>query len=169
MQTAAVSAPPQRWGLLAFFFVVSFGALAVGSWLTSLGFGEWYDALQKPSFQPPGWVFGPVWTTLFTLLAIATWQVARRGEVARPSLAAYALQLVLNVFWSLLFFTLHRPGWALVEIVVLDLVVVAMVVLYGRVHRVAGWLLVPYAAWLGLATAINVAIVVLNGAVSEPR
>ena len=103
-----------------------------------------------------------MWTTLFVLLAIATWQVARRGVVARTALWLYGVQLVLNVAWSLLFFTLHRPGWALIEILILDAVVVAMVVVYGRVHRGAGWMLVPYAAWLGLASAINVWIVLNN-------
>ena len=154
--------PPLRIGLLVLFAGLSVAILAVGGWLTSLGFGEWYDALEKPWFQPPGWAFGPAWFSIFTLLAIATWQIARRGAVARTALWIYGAQLVLNLLWSLLFFTLHRPGWALVEIVVLDVVLFVMVFLYGRIHRAAGWMLVPYAGWLLFATAINVAVVVLN-------
>lgn len=161
-QVTHEEASPSRRGLLVLFAALSVLTLGLGGWLTSLGFGPWYDELEKPWFQPPGWLFSPVWTVLFALLAVATWQVARRGEVARTALQLYAVQLLLNLGWSLLFFTLSRPAWALVDIVLLDVVVVAMVVAYGRVHRASGWLLVPYAAWLGLATAINVWIVVQN-------
>ena len=163
MTTASPALPATTrnpWPLLLLFAALSCGTLALGGWLTSLGFGPWYDNLRKPPFQPPGWVFGPVWTTLFALLAWATWEVALRGERARTALKLYAVQLVLNVTWSLLFFTLHAPGLALLEIAFLDLVVVLMVIHYGRVHRPAGWKLVPYALWLGLATTINAWIVI---------
>ena len=160
MSSASPTAPPAselpfRGDRLALFAALSVGCLALGGWLTSLGFGPWYDDLPKPPFQPPAAAFGPVWTTLFMLLAVATWQVARRGAPARTALRLYAIQLVLNIGWSLLFFTLHQPGWALLEILVLDAVVVAMVWAYGRVHRPSGWMLVPYAVWLGLASTIN--------------
>ncbi|MEM6456143.1 MAG: TspO/MBR family protein [Acidobacteriota bacterium] len=122
-----------------------------------------YDTLKKPWFQPPGWVFSPAWTVIFALLAVATWQVAQRGDAAaRTALWLYGVQLVLNVAWSLFFFALQNPAWALADVIVLDAVVVTMVVVYGRIHRAAGWLLVPYAVWLGLATAINIWIVVHN-------
>ena len=159
----AESAPVARRDLLALFAALSVLTLGVGGWLTSLGFGPWYDELNKPWFQPPGWMFGPVWTTLLTLLAVATWQIARRGEVARPALRLYAVHLVLNMTWSLCFFTLSRPLWALADIVVLDAVMIGMVIRYGRIHRPSGWFLVPYAIWLGLATTINVWIVLHNG------
>lgn len=153
---------PARRDLLALFAALSVVTLGLGGWLTSLGFGPWYDTLKKPPFQPPGWVFSPVWTSIFTLLAIATWQIARRGDVARWALRLYGVQLVLNVGWSLFFFAMANPALALANIVVLDGVVVAMVVTYGRIHRISGWLLVPYAVWLGLATAINAWIVMHN-------
>ena len=156
------AAPSTRRDLLALFALLSLVALSLGGWLTSLGFGGWYDELKKPPFQPPSWLFSPVWTTLFTLLAIATWRVARQGAVARTALVAYALQLVLNVLWSLFFFTLHETGWALINIALLDALVLAMVFLYGRIDRMAGWFIVPYAVWLGLATAINTWIVLNN-------
>ncbi|MCH2173565.1 tryptophan-rich sensory protein [Myxococcota bacterium] len=151
-----------RRDLLALFSLLSLAALILGGWLTSLGFGTWYDELRKPPFQPPGWLFSPVWTTLFTLLAIATWRVARKGSIAQHALRVYAVQLILNVLWSLFFFTLHQPTWALLNIALLDALVVAMVILYGRIDRMAGWFLVPYAIWLGLATAINTWIVLNN-------
>jgi tryptophan-rich sensory protein len=159
---ATPPALPARRDLLVLFLALSALTLGVGGRLTALGFGPWYDALEKPPFQPPAWAFGPAWTTIMTLLAIGTWQVARRRDEARGALRLYALQLALNVAWSLLFFTLHRPGWALVDIVVLDLVVLAMVARYGRVHRPSSWCLVPYAVWLALATAINAWIVLRN-------
>ncbi|MEM1179142.1 MAG: TspO/MBR family protein [Acidobacteriota bacterium] len=152
----------RRRGLLALFAALSVLTLGLGGWLTSLGFGPWYDELKKPWFQPPGWVFSPTWTVILALLAVATWQVARRGDVARAALRLYGVQLVLNVAWSLFFFALKNPAWALANIVVLDAVVVTMVMVYGRVHRAAGWFLVPYAVWLMLATAINAWVVVHN-------
>jgi len=154
--------PARRLDLLAFFAFLSILTLGLGGWLTSLGFGPWYDELKKPWFQPPGWVFSPVWTVIFVLLAFATWQIARCGRVAKTALVWYGVQLMLNVGWSLLFFTLHQPFWALVEILVLDAVVIVMVILYAHLRPAAGFMLVPYACWLILATAINVWIVIYN-------
>lgn len=119
----------------AFFAVLSVVTLALGGWLTSLGLGEWYDALEKPPFQPAPWVFTPTWTVIFALLAYATWRVASGEGRKTAALGLYWLQLVLNAGWSLFFFTLARPDLALVEIAVLDAVVLAMVVSYGRLDR----------------------------------
>lgn len=143
------------------FAAASFVLLSLGGWLTSLGMGTWYETLQKPWFQPPGWAFAPAWTTILTLLAIASWQVWLRA----PSTSIrnlYAVQFVLNATWSLLFFTMESPLAALVEILVLDAVVVIMTFVYGRVHAPAGWMVAPYAVWLLFATAINVGVVALN-------
>ena len=156
------SVPPFRPGLLALFSILSFLTLAAGGWLTSLGLGEWYDQLLKPPFQPPAWAFTPAWMAIFTLLAIATWRIARRGITARAALAIYTVQLVLNMLWSFFFFAMQRPDLALIEILVLDIVVVVMVAMYGRIDRTAGWLLVPYPIWLVLATAINIWVVLNN-------
>lgn len=153
--------PASRVRLL-FFAAISALTLGLGGWLTTMGFGEWYDGLNKPAFQPPGWVFGPVWTTILALLAVAMWQVTRRGESNVQVLRLYWIQIALNLAWSLLFFTLARPTWALVDIAVLDVVVVALAIQCGRVHRPSGWMLAPYAVWLGLATAINFWIVTHN-------
>jgi len=153
---------PSRRGLLAVFALISLITLSLGGWLTSLGFGPWYDELLKPPFQPPGWVFSPAWTTLFTLLAIATWRVARHGEVARLALWIYGAQLVFNVLWSLFFFTLHQPLWALIDIAILNGLVVVLAVIYGRIDRLAGWFIAPYIVWLALATSINTWIVLNN-------
>ena len=165
MQTAIPTNPVNqknyRIDSLVGYILLSLAVLALGGWLTYLGMGQWYNELRKPSWQPPGWVFSPVWTTLLTLLAIATWRVSGRMDspMARVALGLYVIQLVLNVSWSLLFFALHSPQAALVEIFLLDLVLIGMVISYSRVCKLAGSLIVPYAVWLGLATAINIWIV----------
>lgn len=155
-------AASRHWSLLILYGALSAAVLLVGGWLTSLGLGPWYDGLEKPWFQPPSWVFSFAWTIILSLLAVATWGIATAGSASRPALRLYVLQLLLNVVWSLLFFALRSPAWALAEIVLFDLVVLAMLVLYARVRRWAGWLLLPYVAWLGLATAINAWIVLNN-------
>lgn len=159
--TPRTEAPANPRRLLVIFAVLSLATLGIGGALTSMGFGSWYDALAKPSFQPPAWVFSPAWTLIFALLAVATWQIAKPGH-ARIALGLYAAQLLLNVGWSLFFFALHDPALALVDIALLDLVVLGMVVTYFRIRRSAGWMLVPYAVWLGLATSINAWIVANN-------
>ncbi|MCX7373132.1 MAG: tryptophan-rich sensory protein [Alphaproteobacteria bacterium] len=134
-----------------------------GGSLTQIG--PWYFGLAKPSWQPPDWLFGPAWTTIFTLTAIAG-VLAWRGAAGRGRwlvAAAIGLNAVLNVVWSALFFFLRRPDWALVEVVVLWLSVVGLTLVTARFNRVAPWLLVPYLLWVGFAGVLNLAIVRLNG------
>ena len=119
--------------------------------------GEWYAALQKPSWNPPGWIFGPVWSALYTMMAVAAWLVWRRGGFAaqgRP-LGAFLAQLALNALWTPLFFGLHRPGVAFAEILLLWLAIAWTIALFWRVQRAAAWLLVPYLAWVGFAAVLN--------------
>jgi tryptophan-rich sensory protein len=151
-----------RPGLLLIFSLLSLATLAAGGLLTALGISPWYRELRIPPFQPPAWAFTPAWTVIFILLAIATWRIARRGVMPKLALGFYAAQLLTNVLWSLFFFPMQRPDLALIDIYVLDALVVAMVFLYGRIDRTSGWMLVPYAVWLGLATAINHWIVLNN-------
>lgn len=151
-----------RPGLLLLFSLLSLATLAAGGLLTALGISPWYRELRIPPFQPPAWAFTPAWTIIFVLLAIATWRIARRGAMPKLALGVYAAQLLTNMLWSLFFFPMQRPDLALVDIYVLDVLVLAMVFLYGRIDRTSGWLLVPYAVWLALATAINHWIVLNN-------
>jgi tryptophan-rich sensory protein len=126
--------------------------------------GEWYRHIQKPGFTPPDWIFGPVWTLLYLAMAVAAWLVWQRrtqASVTAP-LLVYAAQLLLNALWSWMFFGLHRPGLAFADIVVLDLFILATIILFWRVHAVAGALLVPYLAWVSFAAALNLAIWRLN-------
>jgi len=147
--------------LIACFAAV---AAAIGGYATSLGLDAWYRALAKPSWNPPDWVFGPVWTLLYVLMALAAWLVWLRGwKAARYALALFVVQLILNAAWSWLFFGLRQPGWAFVEIVVLLAAIIATTVAFARVKPIAAWLLAPYLAWVAFAGFLNFAIWRLNG------
>ena len=132
---------------------------------TSRGVVTWYPTLAKPSFNPPSWVFGPVWTMLYILMGIAAFLVWRKGLATagvRSALSLFGVQLALNGLWSFLFFGLHSPGWALAEIVVLWLAIVATLVAFWRLTTAAGWLLAPYLAWVSFAAVLNGSIWALN-------
>jgi translocator protein len=150
--------------VLAGFLAASFLVAAVGGLFTSMGMPDWYMALEKPAFNPPSWVFGPVWTALYAMMAVAAWLVWREAGFrgARPAFVAYGVQLALNLAWSGIFFGLREPGWALVEIVALWAAILATMVLFFRHSRPAGLLLVPYLAWVSFAAVLNGAIWRLN-------
>jgi tryptophan-rich sensory protein len=142
---------------------VAIAIAAVGSSLTDLG--PWYQALKFPPWKPPDWLFGPAWTAIFTLAGLA----AGRAWVHAPDLA-YRAQLLalflvnglLNVAWSALFFGLHRPDWAMTEVILLWLSIVALIVYTWRASPFAALLLVPYLTWVTFATALNWQVVKLN-------
>ena len=136
----------------------------LGGAITATSVGTWYQGLHKPAFNPPDWVFAPVWTTLFVLMAIAAWRVwRRRGVIAvRGALSMFGVQLVLNLGWSVVFFGLRQIGIALVEVMILLIAVSVTAALFWRIERLAGLLMVPYALWVGYATALNAALWLLN-------
>jgi tryptophan-rich sensory protein len=152
------------WQVLAGLLVVVFAVAAIGSAVTLPKIPGWYASLAKPAFSPPNQVFGPVWTTLYVLMAVAAWRVGRRhGKPNRRSaLAWWAAQLALNAAWSPLFFGLERPDWAMAVIVLLLAVLVWTAWRIYAVDRVASALLWPYLAWVVFASALNGAIVALN-------
>lgn len=139
------------------WLVLTFAAAAVGSYFTASSVGDWYRTLSRPPWTPPSWVFGPVWTVLYALMAVAAWLVWRQQgwAGARVALGLYLLQLALNVGWSLVFFGLRLPGAAAAEIVVLWLAIVATMAAFWRRSPAAGWLLLPYLLWVSFATALN--------------
>ena len=147
-------------GVVSFivFLLLVAAAAVFGAQFTA---GAWYDALNKPSWNPPASVFGPVWTVLYVCIAIAGWRIWRKGRAMLP-LWIWAVQLVLNALWSLLFFGLHRPQIALVDIVFLLVSILAFIIVSWRHSRLASWLFVPYALWVSFATALNYTIVRLN-------
>jgi tryptophan-rich sensory protein len=145
--------------VLAFFLVLVLGGgLALG-WLTAPG--EWYAALAKPPFNPPAWVFGPAWTTLYVLIAIAGWLAWKRDRGGLPMKLWWA-QLVLNFAWTPVFFSLHQVGAALAIILALLAVILAFIASAWRQDRTAAYLFIPYAAWVAFASTLNGAIFVLN-------
>ncbi len=159
------TAPPHRLatdllGLAVFVLVVAVVAV-VGSLGTTAATGDRYADLQRPPWAPPAWLFAPVWTVLYVTVAVAGWLVWRRVGLARE-LVPYGVQLVLNAAWTPLFFGAAAYTAAAVEIVALWLAVAATVLTFRRVHVGAAWLLVPYWLWTTYATALTVAIVILN-------
>ena len=146
---------------LAGWLLLTFSASATAVFVST---GGWYAGLAKPAWNPPGWLFGPVWTVLYALMAVAAWRVWRRGGWARQktALGLFILQWALNALWTPLFFGLHKPAWALVEIVILLAALLATWRAFWRVDRPAGLMLAPYAAWVAFATALNGAIWWLN-------
>jgi translocator protein len=140
---------------------LTFCAAATGAFVSV---GGWYADLHKPAWNPPGWIFGPVWTVLYAMMAVAAWLVWQRGgwKAQRTALGLYLVQWVLNALWTPLFFGLHRPGLAFAEIVLLVVAVLATLVLFWRVRRAAGLLFVPYALWVSFAAVLNFAIWRMN-------
>jgi tryptophan-rich sensory protein len=167
MTTANRAAPAldirKAAGLLAWLAACVGGGALVGA-ATAGGDSAWYAALDKPSWTPPAWIFAPVWTVLYAAMAVAAWRVWRLGgwRLHALPLAAFLVQLSLNLAWSPLFFGLQRPGWALADILLLWVMIVATIRLFAGVDRWAAWLLAPYLAWVSFATALNAAIYLLN-------
>jgi tryptophan-rich sensory protein len=145
------------------FFIL--GTLVVGvgaSVFTEPNIPTWYAGLNHPAIAPPNWVFAPVWTTLYILMAVAAWRVWKVTGLKSVELWAYAVQLALNFAWSAIFFSLHRIGAALVEIVLLDLAILYTTALFFRRDPLAGALMLPYLAWTLFATALTHAFWQLN-------
>lgn len=153
---------PPRLGLaLGGWLLLCFGAAALGGLFMP---GEWYASLKKPWWNPPGWIFGPVWTALYTMMAVAAWLVWKRGgfPARRRPLGLFLAQLALNAAWTPLFFGLHRPGLAFAEIVLLWMAIAATLLAFRPVSRVAAWLLAPYLAWVSFAAVLNFTLWRLN-------
>ncbi len=153
--------PSRGYAALAGWIVLCFSASAVGAFFMP---GEWYAGLAKPSWNPPNWIFGPVWTALYLMMAVSAWKVWRKGgfEAQRRPLGIFLTQLVLNVAWSPIFFGLHNPGLAFAEILLLWTAIVATLRAFLRVDRIAGMLLAPYLAWVTFASVLNFALWRLN-------
>ena len=159
----------ERAGFQSVAVLVGFLALTLGvgifaGLVTEPNVLTWYPTLTKPSFNPPNWVFAPVWTALYILMAIAGWRVWRVTDFASRPMLYWAVQLALNFAWSFIFFGAHKILAALIEIAVLWLAVSITTIAFFRIDRVAGWLFTPYLAWVSFAAALNAAIHHLNPA-----
>ena len=148
---------------LAGWLVVCFATAAIGA-VASIQAKSFYGELVQPSWAPPASLFGPVWTALYALMAMAAWLVWREGGFSahRTALTLFVVQLALNALWSWLFFAWHRGGWAFADIVVLWMLILATLIGFWQVRPLAGALLVPYLLWVSFATALNFAVWRLN-------
>lgn len=151
------------FGLFA-FIILCLAVSGIGGAITATSVDTWYQALEKPPFNPPDWVFAPVWTALYILMGIAAWRVwrLRSFDVTGKAFAVFAVQLGLNLAWSFLFFGLQRIDLALVEIVLLLCAIIANTIMFWRIDRLAGLLFVLYAAWVTYATVLNASLWLLN-------
>lgn len=149
----------RAWGVLAGLVVVTAAAAVTGG-LASVNSREFYASLQKPAWAPPGWLFGPVWTVLYAMMAIAAWLVyTEKGrEGARPLMTLYVIQLVVNALWTWIFFAWRMGAVAFAEIILLWCLVGLTTVAFWKVKKVAGVMLVPYWLWVSFATALTFAI-----------
>ena len=149
---------------LAAWLLLTFAAAALGNIATGTSVGDWYHQIARPDWTPPDWIFGPVWTALYLMMAIAAWLVWRPAgfAAARWPLVLFLVQLALNTLWSVLFFGLQRPDLAAVEIVLLWVAILATLIAFWKRSTVAGWLLVPYWAWVTFAALLNFEIARLN-------
>lgn len=157
------SSRPWHFPALLGWLVLCFLAAGVGA-VASVQAPQFYGQLSQPAWAPPASVFGPVWTALYALMGVAAWLVWRQGPGPgrAPALRLFVVQLALNALWSWLFFAWHLGAWALVDIALLWLLIVATLVHFWRLQPLAGLLLVPYLAWVGFAAALNLAVWRLN-------
>ncbi len=153
-----------KWIELIGWMGAAFLVAALSGGFTASQIPTWYAALAKPSFSPPNWIFGPVWTALYAAMAVAAWLVARQPASSWRTVALlfWWVQLALNFCWSLIFFKVHSTGGALVEVALLWAAILATMMLFFLERRAAGWLMAPYLAWVSFAAVLNLAIWRLN-------
>lgn len=147
------------WVGLCFFIAWTGAQVSPG-----IASSEWYDALNKPAWNPPGWLFGPVWTTLYTMMGVAAWLIWKEFgfKNAKAALVVFLIQLLLNGLWSQLFFGMQKLGWSFFEIILLLATIITTTYLFFQKNRTAGWLMVPYIAWVSFASVLNATIWMMN-------
>ncbi|MFA4999094.1 MAG: TspO/MBR family protein [Candidatus Paceibacterota bacterium] len=153
--------------IFKFLFAVIFCQLAgiVGSIFTFPAIKGWYATLQKPSFSPPNWIFSPVWITLFFLMGISLYLILKkdiRDKEVKKGLLVFVIQLLLNIKWSFLFFYMHNPFYAFLDILFLWLAIVLTIIQFRKIDRGAAYLLLPYLTWVTFAALLNFSIWQLN-------
>lgn len=157
-------APTSRLQAIAVTACAVLAVALVGGTVTDLG--PWYQSLRQPDWKPPDFLFAPAWTVIYTLAGVAayfSWRGAPSAAARGWVIALFALNGLLNILWSVVFFQLKRPDYAMLEVVLLWLSVLLLVVLMRRCSRVASWVLLPYLAWVTFAGVLNWAVVELNG------
>lgn len=153
----------KKVGLLIFCLVLTVGIGSLSGYLSSSEISTWYASLRKPPFNPPNGIFGPVWTILYVLMGISFYLILVAPSInKRTAIALFITQLVLNFFWSIIFFNLHQIGFALIEIITLWFIILLMIIAFYRISRLAALLQVPYLLWVTFATTLTAAIYSLN-------
>jgi len=150
---------------LIFAIIICLGAGFWGSFFTTPAIPTWYASLTKPSFNPPNWLFGPVWTTLFILMGISLYLIWREGfekPLIKKGMMIFAVQLIFNIAWSMLFFGLKSPLLGLIDIILLWLLIVSTIMTFKKINALAAYLLIPYLAWVSFASVLNFFIFRLN-------
>lgn len=150
---------------LLFFIGVCFLTAWIGAQVSpGIATGDWYELIIKPDWNPPGWIFGPVWTILYTMMAISAWMIWKKSgfDGAKTALSFFFIQLFLNGLWSQLFFGQQEIGWAFAEIIVLLITIIFTTLYFFKQSKLAGWLMVPYILWVTFATYLNYTIWILN-------
>ena len=138
---------------------------AMGSYFTVREIGGWYQLINKPTWNPPNWIFGPVWTSLYILMGIAlylVWKSKNNMGIKTIAVSFFIIQLGLNFFWSVIFFNLHQIGFAFAEIILLWLFILLTIFSFAGINKIAPWLLVPYISWVSFAMILNYSVWQLN-------
>jgi tryptophan-rich sensory protein len=138
---------------------------AISGFFTMSGVNGWYAVANKPWFNPPNWIFAPVWTALYVLMGIAlflVWRSDADKAIKQTAIALFAIQLTLNFFWSIIFFKLQQPGWAFSEIILMWVMILLTILWFGKISSPAAWLLVPYISWVSFASVLNYYVWRLN-------
>lgn len=152
-----------RAAALLAFLVLTLGVGFAAGMVTAPAVAGWYQTIAKPSFNPPSWVFAPVWTTLYLMIAVAAWRAWRVVGVSSIAMLLWFVQLALNFAWSFIFFGMHDIAHALIDVAALWIVILATLIAFFRIDRPAGWLFVPYLAWVSFAALLNWELFRLNG------
>ena len=136
----------------------------LGSFFTASSVDSWFTTINKPSFNPPGWIFAPVWTTIYILIGLSFYLVWRNnfGEARKKVISVYFMQLLFNLLWSVLFFGLKSPLLGLIDIIILLILIIANTIIFYKISKTAGYLLIPYLLWVSFASILNFSIFLLN-------
>ena len=138
---------------------------AIAGFFTNSGVNSWYVIANKPSFNPPNWLFAPVWTTLYLMMGIAlylVWSKEADKAIKKTAIILFSVQMLLNFAWSFIFFYAQQPGWAFVEIIAMWVMILLTIFWFGKISSLAAWLLVPYISWVSFAALLNFYIWKLN-------
>jgi tryptophan-rich sensory protein len=150
------------WGYLVLFVIIILGLGSLVASTTATHIQGWYSTINHPSFSPPNYIFGPVWTILYIMIALAGWLVCLKDKLKGKTLVVYSIQLILNFLWSVIFFDFHEIGLALVEMSVLWVFIIWNIRLFANISKVASYLMLPYILWVSFAWVLNTSYFMLN-------